>query len=147
MYVPNIGPFIFHALKNSDSSDTIKNAWGLISDLWTMVESQSIISAFEEYVPLLHGIMAKRNLHRYAKLSAVTAIGDTYLMTKDKFFPFLDSTLKLFSSAANQCIDVNLNDDDLVLLCGQASGIINRILHLYYSRGKITYYSICRIFI
>jgi len=25
-YVPEIGPFIFHALKESDSSDTIKNA-------------------------------------------------------------------------------------------------------------------------
>lgn len=113
-FVPSIGPYIFHALKNSDSSDTIKNACGLISDLCTMVESQSIISAFEEYVPLLHGIMSKRNLHRDAKLSAVTAIGDTYLMTKERFFPFLDTTLKLFSSAASQCIDVNMNDDDLV---------------------------------
>lgn len=32
-YVEQIGPFIFHGLKESDSSDTIKNACGLISDL------------------------------------------------------------------------------------------------------------------
>lgn len=113
-YVPEIGPYIFHGLKESDSSDTIKNACGLISDLCTMVESQNIIAGFEEYVPLLHNIMTNRSLQRDAKLGAVTAIGDTYLMTKEKFLPFLDDTLKLFSSAAEQCVDVNVNDDDLV---------------------------------
>eukprot|EP00345_Euplotes_harpa_P001199 CAMPEP_0168325478 /NCGR_PEP_ID=MMETSP0213-20121227/4715_1 /TAXON_ID=151035 /ORGANISM="Euplotes harpa, Strain FSP1.4" /LENGTH=183 /DNA_ID=CAMNT_0008327977 /DNA_START=1959 /DNA_END=2507 /DNA_ORIENTATION=+ len=79
-----------------------------------MVESQNIISAFKDYVPLLHGIMINRNLQREAKLGAVTAIGDTYLITKDQFLPFLEDTLKLFSSAAEQCIDVNVNDFDLV---------------------------------
>lgn len=79
-----------------------------------MVESQNIIKAFEEYVPLLHGIMTNRRLQREAKLGAVTAIGDTFLMTKEKFLPFLEETLRLFSSAAEQCVDVNVNDDDLV---------------------------------
>jgi hypothetical protein len=79
-----------------------------------MVESQSILEGFREYVPLLQNIMTNRNLQREAKLGAVTAIGDTYLMTKDDFLPFLEDTLKLFSSAAEQCVDVNVNDDDLV---------------------------------
>lgn len=113
-YVEKIGPYIFHGLKESDSSDTIKNACGLISDLCTMVESQNIISGFHEYVPLLLQIMTNRSLQRDAKLGAVTAIGDTYLMTKEKFLPFLDNTLELFASAANQCIDVNTNDDDFM---------------------------------
>jgi hypothetical protein len=112
-YVGKVGPYIIHALNNDDSSDTIKNACGLISDLCTMVESEKIIDGFEEYVPLLHQIMTNPKLQRDAKLGAVTAIGDTYLMTRDRFLPFLDETLKLFSSAAEQSIDVNGNDDDL----------------------------------
>lgn len=113
-YVEKIGPFIFHGLEGSDSSDTIRHSCGLISDLCTMVESQNIISGFQDYVPLLHNIMTNRKLQRDAKLAAVTAIGDTYLMTKERFAPFLDNTLKLFSSAAEQCVDINFNDDDLV---------------------------------
>lgn len=113
-FVPDIGPFIFHALKEKEHSDTIKNACGLISDLCTMVESKNIVSAFEEYVPYLHDILVTKSLQKEAKLGAVTAIGDTYLMTKDRFLPFLDKTLKLFQSAANQTVDVNVNDPDLV---------------------------------
>jgi importin subunit beta-1 len=73
-----------------------------------------IINAFEEYVPLLHAIMVNRKIKRDAKLGAVTAIGDTYLVTKERFAPFLDETLKLFSSAAEQCVNVNPNDYDLI---------------------------------
>jgi importin subunit beta-1 len=113
-YVPKIGPFINHALKTSDSSDTVKNACGLISDLCTMVESKNIIEGFREYVPLLHQIMTNKKLSRDAKLGAVTAIGDTFLMTKENYLPFLDETLSLFSSAAEKTVDVNQNDDDLV---------------------------------
>lgn len=113
-YVEDIGPFIFHALKESDSSDTIKNACGLISDLCTMVESEKIINGYELYVPLLHGIMSNPKLQREAKLGAVTAIGDTFLMTREKFLPFLEDTLNLFASAANQCVNANTNDEDLV---------------------------------
>jgi importin subunit beta-1 len=113
-YSNRLGPYIFHALKERDSSDTIKNACGVISDLCTMVESENIINAFEEYVPLLHAIMVNRKIKRDAKLGAVTAIGDTYLVTKERFAPFLDETLKLFSSAAEQCVNVNPNDYDLI---------------------------------
>lgn len=67
-----------------------------------MVESRKIVEGFKDYVPLLHNIMTNRKLQRDAKLGAVTAIGDTYLMTKENFLPFMDNTLKLFSSAAEQ---------------------------------------------
>lgn len=87
-----------------------------------MVESQNIISGFHEYVPLLLQIMTNRKLQRDAKLGAVTAIGDTYLMTKESFAPFLDDTLQIFSSAAEQCIDVNPNDDDLVEYISKLQG-------------------------
>ena len=113
-FVERLGPYIIHALKNSDSSDTIKNAWGLISDLCTMVESEKIIDGFEEYVPLLHEIMINPKLQRDAKLSSVTAIGDTYLITRERFLPFLGNTMKLFSSAAEKCIEINRNDEDLL---------------------------------
>lgn len=101
-YVDIIAPYIVFALRESESSDTIKNACGLISDLCTMVESPKILDGFGDYVPLLLQIMTNPKLQREAKLGAVTAIGDTYLMTKDQFAPFLDETLNLFSSAAEQ---------------------------------------------
>lgn len=114
-HVPEIGPYIVHALSQGESSETIKNACGLISDLCTMVESHNITEGFENYVPLLlNNVMANRTLQRDAKLSAVTAIGDTFLITKEKFMPFLEETLKYFNSAAEQCVEVNLADYDLV---------------------------------
>ncbi len=114
-HVPVIGPYLVHALQQCESSETTKNACGLISDLCTMVESQNIIEGFENYVPLLlNNVMGNKALQRDAKLGAVTAIGDTFLITKDKFMPFLDETLKYFNSAAEQCIDVNVADYDLI---------------------------------
>jgi len=123
-HVPQIGPFILHALRQSDSSETIKNACGLISDLCTMVESQNIIEGFENYVPLLLNIMTNKTLQREAKLGAVTAIGDTYLVTKEKFMPFLGDTLRYFSSAAEQCVDVNPADYDLIEYIGLLQGAL-----------------------
>ena len=80
-----------------------------------MVESRNIVEGFENYVPLLlNNVMANKSLQRDAKLSAVTAIGDTFLITKEKFLPFLEETLKFFNSAAEQCVDVNVADYDLI---------------------------------
>ena len=123
-YVESIGPFIIHALKESDSSDTIKNACGLISDLCTMVESKKIIDGFQEYVPALHHIMINPKLQRDAKLGAVTAIGDTYIMTRERFLPFLDRTLELFSSAVEQCVNINESDDDLIDYVSKLQGAL-----------------------
>jgi len=123
-HVGDLGQYIIHALKQDESSETIKNACGLISDLCTMVESQSIIEGFQEYVPLLLHIMTNKKLLRDAKLGAVTAIGDTYLITKDKFLPFLDETLKYFSSAAEQCVNINPADIDLIEYVAKLQGAL-----------------------
>jgi len=124
VHVPQIGPFILHALGQSNSSETIKNACGVISDLCTMVESKNIIEGFKNYVPLLLNIMTNRTLQRDAKLGAVTAIGDTYLVTKEKFMPFLEETLRYFSSAAEQCVDVNPADYDLLEYISKLQGAL-----------------------
>lgn len=90
-----------------------------------MVESQNIIKGFEGYVPLLlNNVMANKTLHRDAKLGAVTAIGDTFLITKKLFTPFLDETLKFFASAADQCVNVNLQDYDLLEYISKLQGAL-----------------------
>lgn len=108
-FVPEIGPYLFHSLKDKNLS---KNAATLISDFCTVVESKNIVLGFSDYTPLLMEMLVQDNLEREAKLTAITALSDTISATEEQFEPFFPQTLQLFTEAARLSADLKTDLTD-----------------------------------
>lgn len=104
-HVNELAGYIFFALKSSNSA-IIRNACGVVSDLCTLTESPEIVVGFAEYMPILLDHLKDTNTDRSAKVIIISLIGDTFLLTKEKFVPFLEQSLEILDSAAAQSIIV-----------------------------------------
>ncbi len=99
MKIDEIAPFIIHGLTSTNSA-VIKNSCGVLNDLCTQVEAKGITEGFEEYMPILLDHLKNENIDRRVKVIIITVIGDTFLMTKNKFKIFLEESLAILESAA-----------------------------------------------
>ena len=87
----------------------------LISDICTYVRSNSIHEGFHEYIPLLHDLLTETGCERETKLAAIGAIGDTIAMVGRNFEPFIEKTLKVFTSAATMSVsDIEESDQEMM---------------------------------
>lgn len=106
--VNKIGPFLIHGLR-SENAAIIRNVCGLISDLCTLVESPVIIYEFKSYMPILLKHLSNSRTEVSVQIIIISLIGDTFLLTKDKFKPFLDESLSILEEAAKMWVEVPKN--------------------------------------
>lgn len=110
--VDELGSFLMLGLQSKNSA-IIRNSCGVLSDLCTLVESPSIHQGFKEYIPLLLGHLKDKDTDKYAKIIIITLIGDTFLLTKEKFEEFLEESLEVLESAAHVAVMIPENYQDM----------------------------------
>ena len=97
--VDEIAPFLTFGL-DSKNAAIIRNSWGVLSDLCTLVESPAIIEGFKIYMPILLGHLKDEQTEKSVKIIIISLIGDTFLFAKHKFEPFLEESLNILETAA-----------------------------------------------
>ena len=103
--VEDLGPFIVFGLKSSNAA-IIRNACGVLSDLCTLTESPGIIQGFSEYMPILLEHLKASDTEKSVKVIIISLIGDTFLLTKDRFSDFFEESLNLLESAAKVAVKI-----------------------------------------
>lgn len=86
-FVPMIGPYLLHSLKNIK---TLQQAVNTISQLCTYVESSQILSGFKDYVPLLFEHLNDDKIEIEVRKQVFGTIVDTYSIVKGEFSPYFD---------------------------------------------------------
>ena len=104
-HIDTIAPFIMYGLE-SKSGAIVRNACGVLSDLCTLVEAPGIVEGFDQYMPILLNLLKDNNTERSVKIIIVSLIGDTFLLTKSKFYPYLEDSLHILESAAELSISL-----------------------------------------
>mmetsp|Transcript_16607 Transcript_16607/g.14501 ORF Transcript_16607/g.14501 Transcript_16607/m.14501 type:complete len:271 (-) Transcript_16607:29-841(-) len=125
--IEELGPFLVHGLK-SDNAAIIRNVCGLISDLCTVVSSPGIIRGFQEYMPILLDHLKNPDSDASAQIIIISLIGDTFLLTKDKFTPFFEESLNLLEGAAKMAAvlpeDLSKKNEELFNLSQFQSSLV-----------------------
>lgn len=128
--VDNIASFVLFGLKSTNSA-IVRNSCGVLSDLWTLVESHSIMDGFKEYMPILLDLLKDKNADKSIKIIVISLIGDTFLYTKSQFKPFLEESLQILESATLVSIKFNDSIEDNVDILNHFSILHSSIVECY----------------
>ena len=109
--VDHIASYILFGLRSNNPA-IVRNSWGVLSDLCTLVESQSIMKGFTEYMPILLDLLKDKSADKSIKIIVISLIGDTFLYTKKSFQPYLEESLQILESAAQISIKLEESNED-----------------------------------
>ena len=128
--VDDVAGFILYGLQSKNSA-IVRNSWGVLSDLCTLVESRGIMEGFKQFMPILLELLKDKNVDRSIKIIVISLIGDTFLYTKSEFQPFFEETMQILESACMISIhQFNEKEDNLENL-NHASTLHSAIVECY----------------